>query len=101
MVFSIVLLSGLNHHAVNRYVKVNPEHLVQFCEAHSPFNGNVMKSTLWRGEFWLNDHEMEPVGEGGNERVVEPFVQEKGTPREEHCRVHIFHIPWPDQGNLN
>jgi len=44
---------------------------------------------------------METVGEGGNTRVVEPFVQEKGTPREEKRRLNLLYIPWSSHGDLN
>ncbi|MFB3146195.1 MAG: hypothetical protein ACE1ZO_03655 [Nitrospirales bacterium] len=60
-----------------------------------------MKSTLWREKFWLNGNDMKTVGEVGNERVVEPFVQEKGTPREEKRRLNLLYIPWSSHGVLN
>jgi hypothetical protein len=55
-------------------------------------------STLWRGEFWSDGHEMETVGVGRNERVIELFVLEKDTPREEHCRLILLYIPWSSHG---
>ena len=60
-----------------------------------------MKSTLWREKFWLNGNDMKTVGEVGNERVVEPFVQETGTPREENRRLNLLYIPWSSHGVLN
>ncbi len=60
-----------------------------------------MKSTSWREKFWLNGNDMKTVGEVGNERVVEPCVQETGTPREENRRLNLLYIPGSSHGVLN
>lgn len=37
----IALLTGLNRNTVNRYMRAIRERIAQFCEAHSPFGGEV------------------------------------------------------------
>ena len=48
------------------------------------------KRELWGGEFWADGYYVGTVGEGGNWRVVEQYVQEQGKPREELRPLTLF-----------
>jgi putative transposase len=49
-----------------------------------------LKKELWGGEFWTDGYYVRTVGERGDWRVVERYVQEQGKPREELRQLTLF-----------
>ena len=49
-----------------------------------------LKKELWGGEFWTDGYYVGTVGERGDWRVVERYVQEQGKPREELRQLTLF-----------
>ena len=49
-----------------------------------------LKRELWGGEFWADGYYVGTVGEGGNWRVVEQYVEQQGNPREELRQLPLF-----------
>ena len=47
-----------------------------------------LRKDLWGGEFWSDGYYASTVGEGGNWKVVEKYVQDQGkNPKEEQLRL--------------
>ncbi len=49
-----------------------------------------VKRNLWGGEFWTDGYYVATVGERGNWKVVEKYVQSQGKPREELRQLKLF-----------
>jgi putative transposase len=49
-----------------------------------------LKKELWGGEFWTDGYYVGTVGERGDWRVVERYVQEQGKAREELRQLTLF-----------
>ncbi len=50
----------------------------------------ALKTELWGGQFWADGYYVGTVGEGGNWRVVEHYVQNQGSPREDLRQLPLF-----------
>jgi putative transposase len=49
-----------------------------------------VKQALWGGEFWTDGYYVATVGAGGSWAVVERYVRNQGTPKDELRQLKLF-----------
>src|SRR5579872_3429883 len=82
------------HLLCSAHPKLAPGRIVQIWKsltARAVFAAHpVLKKELWGGEFWTDGYYVATVGERGNWKQVERYVENQGKPKEELRLLKLF-----------
>jgi putative transposase len=82
------------HILCGAHPKVSPGQIVQIFKSitgREIFRRKPsVKKELWGGEFWTDGYYVATVGQRGNWRTVEEYIQEQGKPKEELKQLELF-----------
>ena len=82
------------HLLCGAHPKVSPGRIVQIFKsitAREIFRRRPeVKSELWGGEFWTDGYYVATVGERGDWKTVERYIQRQGKPREDLKQLKLF-----------
>lgn len=82
------------HLLCGAHPKVSPGRIVQIFKsitAREIFRIRPeVKKELWGGEFWTDGYYVATVGERGNWKTVENYIERQGKPREDLRQLRLF-----------
>lgn len=82
------------HLLCGAHPKVSPGRIVQIFKSITAreifWRRPEVKRELWGGEFWTDGYYVATVGERGDWKTVERYIQRQGKPREDLKQLKLF-----------